>query len=284
MSDSLDQFYTKPEVALECAYSFTEYYKPSDFPLLEPAAGAGAFVYVFKLLDFKIYAMDIDPPYPDIPYGDYLQESVRVKYGKDFIKNYAIVGNPPFGNLSSIALKFFLKATRENAKVIAFILPKTFRKRSVINRIPLNYHLLLDKELDPDSYIKDGESYSVPACWQIWYQDNTKLRAIIPDYNVDDLLLYVKDRSDADIAIQRVGRSAGRVILKDSDLYDKLKSHSYYFIKLLDPTILSILSDIDWSDIKTQTAGVNSVGKAEIAEQLSIKLGRNSVADNNPVF
>ena len=277
----LDQFYTKPEIALECAVNFTRFYSPADFPILEPAAGTGAFVTAFKSLGFTVYYSDIAPGASWIPPGDYLTQSSRIVYGREFLSNYAVVTNPPFGNLGSTALKFFRKAAKENAKVIAFILPKTFRKRSMVNRLPFNYHLLTDEDLDSDSYIKEGESYAVPTCWQIWYQDNSKLRALIPDYNIDDLIQYTKDRNVADIAIQRVGRSAGRVITKDSDKYVKLKSHSYYFIKILNTEVLSVLQNLDWSDIKTQTAGVNSVGKAEIAEQLSIKLGRNKTKDHN---
>ena len=276
----LDQFYTKPEVALDCALIFSRYYAPFNLPLLEPAAGTGSFVRAFQSLGFTVNAFDIAPGDLTIAHGDYLKQNIRELYGRDFIKNYAVIGNMPFGNLSSTALKFFRKATSENANVIASILPKTFRKRSMINRLPLNYHLLIDIELDPESFIKDGLSYAVPSCWQIWYSDNTKLREIIPDYNISDLLIYVKDRNKADLAIQRVGRSAGRVIYRSSDKYSKLKDHSYYFVNVLDPEVLIILEAIDWSYIKAQTAGVNSIGKAEIAEQISIRLGREPININ----
>ena len=60
-------------------------------------------------------------------------------------KRYLVVGNPPFGKISSIAIKFFNKSA-EYADCIAFIIPRTFKRVSVQNKLNLNFHLMYNED------------------------------------------------------------------------------------------------------------------------------------------
>ena len=52
-------------------------------------------------------------------------------------KKIHIIGNPPFGRQSSLAIKF-IKKSAEFCDSISFILPKSFKKDSLKKHFPLN--------------------------------------------------------------------------------------------------------------------------------------------------
>ena len=60
--------------------------------------------------------------------------------------NILVIGNPPFGRVSSLAIKFFNYSAKW-ANVIAFIIPRTFRKTSIQNKLNNNFHLIYDEEI-----------------------------------------------------------------------------------------------------------------------------------------
>ena len=80
-------------------------------------------------------------------------------------KKYLIIGNPPFGRSSSIAIKFFNKAALFS-DCIAFILPRTFKRISIQNRLDLNFSLIYTKDLPvkPCCFIPKMEA---KCCFQI---------------------------------------------------------------------------------------------------------------------
>ena len=126
-----DQFYTKKEVVISCL-------KDIDFTLydvvIEPSAGDGAF---FDEIPHKNkIGYDIDPKKNNIIKCDFLTIDHDIFSGKNVLS----IGNPPFGRNSSMALKF-IKKSALFATTIAFILPKGFKKRSTIDKIPLNFEI-----------------------------------------------------------------------------------------------------------------------------------------------
>jgi len=67
----------------------------------------------------------------------------------DFIpenKKYIVIGNPPFGKNSSLVINFFNKSA-EFADVITFILPKTFKRVSIQNKLNLNFILIYNEDI-----------------------------------------------------------------------------------------------------------------------------------------
>ena len=173
----LDKFYTKEEIALECYSTLKDNVDIDLYDFhLEPSAGGGSF---YKLLDpSKAIGIDIDPP--RFPAGNCIP-AVPIMYGEkgmpdiikmDFIKfkpkenkKYLIIGNPPFGKSSSIAIKFFNKAALFS-ECIAFILPRTFKRISIQNRLDLNFSLIYTKDLPvkPCCFIPKMEA---KCCFQI---------------------------------------------------------------------------------------------------------------------
>ena len=132
--NGLDQFYTNKDIALKCYSKLNEIINLNEYDKhLEPSAGSGSF---FNIMDnTKKIGLDIKPKEKDIikmNFFDYKPE-------KD--KRYLVIGNPPFGRVSSLAVKFFNKSA-EFANCIAFIIPRTFKRVSIQNKLDLHFELV----------------------------------------------------------------------------------------------------------------------------------------------
>lgn len=254
-SKDKDQFYTKPAIAKWCLGQLKETIDISVYELLvEPSAGNGAF---YNLLPKKKrIGLDIDPKVSEILNINYFDwvPLVGVKTG--------VIGNPPFGKNSNLAVKFFNKSA-EYAEFIAFVLPKTFRKASLINRLNENFHLIKDCELPKNSFIFEDSPYDVPCCFQIWVK-SSKPRQKIKIINQHDDFKIVSKTSYFDFAIQRVGGRAG--LFRDRNEAIHYSDQSHYFIKSNIPLdeIITIFKSIDFSEVKFNTAGNPSISPGEL--------------------
>ena len=212
--DELDRFYTSIEVVEKCLKLIdTSHYDC----IIEPSAGTGSFSNKLP----HCIAYDISPEHDNIIQQDWfkLDKSIFQKYN-----NILVIGNPPFGEQNSLAIRFF----NESAKfcnTIAFILPLSFKKDSVQNQLNLNFHL--EKELNLNNcsfYLKNQKEIIVPCVFQVWNKQNPprkkkKLKT------TSSLFSYVT-KEEADFRVQRVGGNAGKASL---DLNRAASSN--YFIK-----------------------------------------------------
>jgi predicted RNA methylase len=220
--------------------------------IIEPSAGTGSFL---KHLPNNSIGYDIDPQSSSIVAQDFLE----VKHKPD---NILVIGNPPFGKVSSLAIKFF-NHSASFANVIAFILPKTFRKSSVINRLDLYFSLIYDEEVPEHSFILEGVPYNVACCAQIWLKSDLE-RPLIPIMRLSQLKQFFRivSAQQADFAIQRVGANAGRI---KYDNFVGLSPLSNYFIKVFDKKVISIFQNINFDIVKYNTAGNPSISPSELA-------------------
>lgn len=250
----LDQFYTNPIYAADFLKKITSKVDLATFDvLLEPSAGNGSF---YNLMDpSKRVGIDLEPKAPGIIQHDFLTWIPPLN------QKIASIGNPPFGKNSNLAVKFFNKAA-EFSDVIAFIIPKTFRKASIINRLSRNHHLIFDEDVPEMSFIFDNKPYDVWCCAQIWVKKETK-RSLMPIAKLSDVQRWfeVVPADRADFAIQRVGGGAGEIKVVDFKKYSPL---SNYFIKAHRPEVLDIFKKIDFNSVKFNTAGNPSISANEI--------------------
>ena len=225
MNDNYYKYYTIEKSVLLCYKAIKNYVKIDKNDLLiEPSAGNGAFIkYISKLSDNDIF-YDIKPEHNDIIKRNFLKVKIE-DINRDF-KNIHIIGNPPFGNKSSIAIKFIKHSAKLNAKTIAFILPISFNKASFKKAFPTNYHLIYNKNMPDYSFKKNNKIVNIKTTFQIWEKRDYKRRVnkkLIPAnwYN------FCK-KSECDISIRRVGFSAGRAkICEDND-----NENTNWFIKI----------------------------------------------------
>jgi hypothetical protein len=255
-SRKLDQFYTNPEYAKALYRIIESKYELSSFDyILEPSAGTGSF---YNLMDpNKRIGLDLDPKSPGIIKQDFLTWTAPLNV------NMIAIGNPPFGKNSSLAVKFFNKCS-ESCSVIAFIVPKTFRKTSIINRLSFHFHLIHDDDLPKNSFVYNDKPYDVPCVFQIWEKKKVK-RDVIKTYSFDDMKAWftLTDPNSAHICIQRVGQKAGTVKKSHFSSYSPL---SHFFLKCANDNVISVFDKLNFDAVKYNTAGNPSVSASELIE------------------
>jgi predicted RNA methylase len=258
--NTIDKYYTKPNVVNQCIVLIkTHITITKDDLIIEPSAGNGAFIQSIKQLTnhFKFY--DLEPEHNDIIQQNFLDfDYTQLK--KEY-KKIHIIGNPPFGRQSSLAIKFIKKCC-QFASSISFILPKSFKKDSMKKRFTNNYHLIHEIDLTDNSFLVNGIESNVPCVFQIW-EYKTTLRTTITKLEPLDFK-FVKKTDTPDISFRRVGVNAG-TIMKEID--DK-SEQSHYFIKLITNEDTDLNETIEkLKQIKfdfNNTVGPKSISKQEL--------------------
>ena len=242
-----DQFYTRDEVAAHCHDNAREYLGTREVWFVEPSAGRGAF---FKLFSPGSLAVDIDPGHPDIIKANFLE--LELTSSDDIV----VIGNPPFGKNSSMAVKFFNHAATF-ASTIGFILPRTFQKHSIHKRLNPYFHCVFEELLDEDSFIFEGKRKCVPTVFQIWERRSDQRMVVTLPTPHPDCEITIPER--AKFAIQRVGSRAGRVHTNFS-----VKPNAHYFINADSTEVKMIMESLDLASLARRTAGNPSLAKTEL--------------------
>lgn len=264
---NLDQFYTKKEISENCLRVLDDYIYFEDFDyILEPSVGTGSF-YNLLPRDKRI-GIDIDPKIKDrsITQMDFLE------FEPEKNKKYIVVGNPPFGKISSLAIKFFNKSA-EFADVIAFIVPRTFKRVSVQNKLDLNFRLIYNEDLTlkPCCFTPKMNS---KCSFQIWIRTKRKnKRKIIkydkthPDFQF--LKLGNKDKNNqptiplgADFVMKAYGSNCGKL---EFDNLESLSPKSWHWIKsnINIQKLKRRFEKLDYS-IAKDTVRQDSIGQQEV--------------------
>lgn len=276
---ALDQFFTKPEVARQCLELVKSVVGPLEHfqRILEPSAGAGAFFnqlptsvrigidldaaagspYVKKdFLKVSPGLMNMQPPPLET------QDGLKVSLPPNCAQ-VLVVGNPPFGKNAALAIEFVNHALKF-ANTVCFVLPRTFNKASVQDRIDLRAHLLLAQDLDSRAFLFEGDDYDVPCTFHIWSVRGSKRRPFQATLSHPDFE-FVSSSSQAGVfAVQRVGVHAGRV--KMGKAMHAASPSSHYFIKPKHKHVIEHMRGADMANslIKQQTAGCPSISKDEL--------------------
>ena len=268
-----DQFYTKPEVAKKCYETLCQKVSIDDFDIiLEPSAGKGSF---YDLLPSKCrIGLDIDPKKDDIIQMDFFE------YEAETSKKYLVVGNPPFGKVSSLAIKFFNKAV-EFADVIAFIVPRTFKRVSVQNQLNMNFHLTYTEDI-PLSPCCFEPTMSAKCCFQIWEKNTThrtKTTYSKSHPHFDFMKYGPSDENgqptpppNSDFAVKAYGGKCGVVCIQD---LHTLRPKSWHWLKAkIDANLLiKRIKTLDFS-MSEDTVRQNSIGQQEFIHLYELKYGR----------
>ena len=259
-----EKYYTKKDVVNECINLFKKNIKINNNDLcIEPSAGNGSFIDEIKTL-FKHYKFyDLEPENNEIIKQDYLDFDFN-KINKTFNKIH-IIGNPPFGRQSSLAIKF-IKKSAEYCDSISFILPKSFKKDSLKKHFPLNFHLIQEYDLPEKSFLINNKEHNVPCVFQIWIKKNVNRE--IQEKLKPHKYKFVKNNENPHISFRRVGVYAGKI---DTKIEDK-SIQSHYFIifenDIFTEELLKKLNNIEYN-CKNNTAGPKSISKQEFIKELN---------------
>lgn len=251
-----EQFYTPADLALTLTKQISPLVGGLENKLvIEPAGGTGAFIKAAQSQGAsKVLSFDIEPKADGVLLADFLEADLTG------ISGALTISNPPFGRNNSLSIPFFNKAA-QHSDFIAFIVPRSWRKWSVINRLDRNFHLIHDQDLSID-YVDDlGEMVwqksSLRTCFQLWQRQDTQRNLI----KVQDLGLVSKvSPEEADVAITVFGYSCGLVRTE----FDRVPNSTVMFLKLHDERVLPALHKVDFSKFYRNTAYTEALSLQEI--------------------
>lgn len=264
----LDKFYTNKEYAKQCINKTFALYDKDTFSLIiEPSAGNGNFYE--QINTKKKIGIDIEPENKKINKLNYLNYEPQNK------NNILVIGNPPFGRVCSLAIKFFNHSAKW-ANVIAFIIPRTFRKESVMSKLDKKFHLVYDEDTPQNPCVFEPKMM-VKCCFQIWEKRDddrpeVKLSTIHRDWNY--VKMGPKDENNqptppthVDFAIRAYGGKIGEIRTEN---LDSLRPKSWHWIKAkIDVNVLiKRFKLLDYSN-SLNTSRQNSMGKAELVNLYS---------------
>lgn len=277
----LDQFYTIPAISKACIQRVGDRYRWSDWGLVvEPSAGNGSFLT--QIPTKKRVGIDLSPQHPEITQQDFFQYTPPQMEAP-----ILVIGNPPFGRVSSLAIRFFQHAAQWS-NVIAFIVPRTFRRVSIHNKLPRSYHLVWDEDipLEPCAF---HPPMAAKCCFQIWERKFharpfIKLPTTHPDWEfvglgpVDERGQPTPPR-DADFAIRAYGGACGEIV--ETGLENLCPKSWHWIAARIDRNVLRDRFRLLDYTVSLDTARQNSIGKGELVRLYSNAYSHGALV--NPV-
>ena len=250
-----EQYYTPKPLARELVAQIEKTVGPlSGRIVLEPAGGTGAFIEAVQAAGVaKVMSFDIEPLHELIKEGNFLEQEINES-------NLITISNPPFGRNNSLSIPFFNHAAKVS-DAICFIVPRSWRKWSVINRLDLGFVLALDLDLEIDYVDADGLPLSskthLATCFQIWKKANNRRQII----RVTDKKIIEKVSPDqADVSLTIFGYGCGKVKTQ----FEPVANTTQMFLKLNHPQALAALERVDYSKFYKNTAYTEALALQEI--------------------
>lgn len=286
MLNSLDQFYTKPEVARACWQHFTDTLSTlnrelSDLFFIEPAAGTGTF---YQLLpQQRRLGIDLVPKCDDVLFQDFFKLADVPSAPKDTV----IIGNPPFGKRGKLAIAFFNHAAGF-ADMIAFIFPVNFRKFITHKQLNPSMRFISKLTLPRDAfYLDTGESYAVNTEFQIWtrlpsaHQDMRQSKRL-PIHHQDFQIWQYNNTRGAlkvfqnpfDFAVPCQGwQDYSR---RETDEKRCERNKQWILLKAENPTVLTRLMEMDYERLAQECAtAVPGFRKGDLVKAYTERYERN---------
>lgn len=222
--------------------------------VLEPAGGTGSFIKAAQAIGVKEFlSFDIEPKHSAVTKANFLESKLDAA-------NAVTISNPPFGRNNSLSIPFFNKAAN-HSEFICFIVPRSWRKWSVINRLDQRFHLVADHDIQIDYEDDHGEKLSkrnsLATCFQIWQRKDWPR----PKYSVADQGLIEKTNAvNADVALTIFGFGCGKVLTE----FERKPNSTKMFLKLHHPKALAALQKVDFSKFFKNTAYTEALSLQEI--------------------
>jgi hypothetical protein len=261
--DTTDKYYTKPYIVEECKVQIQRHIniKTSDL-IVEPSAGNGSFIKMIKELSNNYKFYDLVPENNEIIQQDFLLLDINKIIEPN--KKIHVIGNPPFGRQSSLAMQF-IKKSCTFADTISFILPKSFKKESYKKNFNDYFHLVYENDLPKNSFSVNGKDRDVPCVFQIWKKQKDKRTK--PDKQEPKNFKFVSKTEPHDIAFRRIGFYAGRI---DKQTEDKSET-SHYFIKFTNnKSIIDNMKALEKIKFDfNNTVGAKSISKQEMITEFN---------------
>lgn len=272
-----EQYYTPQNIALQCTKKMLKFVSNKNSMFwLEPAGGTGQFVEAMLANGIKpdrIVSYDIEPHHRLVKKTkDFLKVNLQDLKGESDCfdegeRTCVTLTNPPFGRANSLCVPFFNHCATVS-KYIGFLIPKSWRKWSVQNKLHDNFHLIHDEEIEADFIYpasvdaKKASKGKLATVFQIWeYRDEKR-----PKLTVEDRGYITKTTpEEADVSLTVFGRGCGTV-KKD---FERVPNTTQMFLKVNKKWVYKALQTVDFSQFFNNVAFIEALSFAEINHLLN---------------
>ena len=171
-----------------------------------------------------------------------------------------VIGNPPYGSGANLAIKFVNKSA-ELSDDIRMVLPLSFKKVSVQNKVSLDL-ICIEENVLPDDTFPNG----IRAVYQRWVKTDTPREKIEkPRTHEDFEFLRYDDRHRANVFVGEYGAGpSGRVKTENFTHYAK----GHYFILAKDQDVIDKLvsCEPEFRSLASNCNGRFHISKGELVE------------------
>ena len=258
----IDQFYTLPEDAKRAVMEVSSRYDLGGFDwILEPSAGGGAFL---EHLPRRTLAIDLDPV-------NCSEEVIQCDFfDYDFPEGSGLtIGNPPFGRRGSLAVRF-INLAAEYSRVVAMVLPRSFARPAMQNRVNPLMHLVHDHDIST-FVLPGGDLWDVRATFQVWERRAYERVLLKVSRNHPDFRLkhqHISWATDEEMARIReeFPICIGQNNLRWMDSREPQRG-SVWFVKPVSERCKAILMSLDFAYIKESSTCTPSLSKGDIIDK-----------------
>ena len=258
-----EQFYT-PATTADSIFTTLNDLVPdmTSRTLLEPAGGTGSIIDAALRCGFNsVLSFDIEPHHPRVQQGSFLEQNLTEQH-------LLTVSNPPFGRNNSLAIPFFNHAAQVSDYIV-FIVPRSWRKWSVQNKLNRSFHLVQDDDLAVNYVDRDGNEVHgrdrLRTCIQYWKREDF----LRPTISVQNMGLIEKcGPEEADAALTIFGYRCGTITTD----FPRVKNTTSMFLKLKHPGALAAAKKADFAQYFMNTAYTEALSWPEINAALNEQL------------
>ena len=250
-----EQFYTPRKLAAELVETALPYLpRASETTFLEPAGGNGSFVEALSEAGaHKVIALERYTAFRSIQQADFLRSEFAEA-------NLVTITNPPFGRNNALSIPFFNHAAKFS-QTICFLVPRSWRKWSVTNRLDLRFHLIHDSDVFVSYEDNAGnpirQKNGLRTCFQIWQRrDTLREKVLVPDNG----LVEKCSPQDADIALRVFGYGCGTVL----ESFDRKPNTTLMFLRLNSKAAAMAIAGLDFSRFSERTAYTQALAFTEV--------------------
>ncbi|MEZ7995866.1 MAG: putative RNA methylase [Aquiluna sp.] len=250
-----EQYYTPKDLADELVkLTLKAIPRATERTFLEPAGGTGSFIEALNMAGITaVTSVDKYPMHPGVIKADFLEWETK---DTDLLT----ISNPPFGRNNALSVPFFNRAAKFSSH-IAFLVPRSWRKWSVQNRLDTRFHLVLDVDVavqyEDVLGAKIAKRNDLRTCFQIW-EKRLELRPVIAV--PDNGFIQKSSPDEADLAVRVFGYGCGTVM----DDFPRQPNTTLMFLRVLDKSIESALQDLDYERFSINTAYTRALSFQEI--------------------
>jgi len=263
-----EQFYTPRSLARELvakAESVIADFSGRNF--LEPAGGNGSFIEALAERGItRVEAVDLYPKHAEVRRGDFLDFETSNK-------NLVTISNPPFGRNNALAIPFFNHAAAFS-EYICFLVPRSWRKWSVQNRLAANFHKVLDEDVfvsyEDEKGVAVRQANNLRTCFQIWQRlPKARAKVVVPDNG----LIQKVSPEQAQLAIRVFGYGCGKVL----ENFEPEKNTTLMFLRVKNEQVRRLLPKLDYQRFSLNTAYTEALAFPEINFLLNEKIYGNGL-------